>query len=274
MSGRMQDKVVLVCGAGASGPGWGNGKAAAVLYAREGAKVFAVDRVLSAARETRDLIAAEGGVCEVFEADVSVHAEVRALTQACVARFGRLDVLHNNVGIVETGGVVEASEESWNRVIANNQTSVFLTCKEAIPHMLRQGQGVIVNIGSVAGLRWIGFPYIAYSAAKAAMIAMTRDIALQYAGQGIRANCIVPGLLNTPLVRGALTGTYGGDVEDMIAQRDRLSPTGRMGDAWDVAWASVFLASDESRYITGTHLVIDGGLSGRSVEPARPEGRM
>ena len=115
---------------------------------------------------------------------------------------------------------------------------------------------------------WIGFPYIAYSAAKAAMLAMTRDIALQYAAQGIRANCIVPGFLNTPLVHGALTSTYGGDVDDMIAQRDRLSPTGRMGDAWDVAWASVFLASDESRYITGTHLVIDGGLSGRSVEPA------
>jgi NAD(P)-dependent dehydrogenase (short-subunit alcohol dehydrogenase family) len=263
MSKRMQDKIVIVTGAGSSGPGWGNGKASAVLYAREGARVFAVDRFADRAQETRRLILEEGGSCEVFEADVSEADQVRSMVDACVRQFGRIDVLHNNVGVVETGGAVEASQESWDRVIANNQTSVFLSCKYAIPRMLEQGKGVIVNIGSVAGVRWIGFPYIAYSAAKAAMVAMTSNIALQYAQAGIRANCVMPGLMNTPLIREPLKREYGGDIDSMIEQRDRLSPTGKMGDAWDVAYASLFLASDEARYINGTTLTVDGGLSAR-----------
>ena len=263
MSKRMQDKIVIVTGAGSSGPGWGNGKASAVLYAREGARVFAVDRFADRAQETCRLILEEGGSCEVFEADVSEADQVRSMVDACVRQFGRIDVLHNNVGIVETGGAVEASQESWDRVIANNQTSVFLSCKYAIPRMLEQGKGAIVNIGSVAGVRWIGFPYIAYSAAKAAMVAMTSNIALQYAQAGIRANCVMPGLMNTPLIREPLKREYGGDIDSMIEQRDRLSPTGKMGDAWDVAYASLFLASDEARYINGTTLTVDGGLSAR-----------
>lgn len=265
MALRMQDKIVLVTGAGSSGPGWGNGKAAAVLYAREGARVFAVDYRLDAAQETQGIIESEGGQCVAFQADVSRSAEVQRMAQACADHYGGIDVLHNNVGIVETGGPVETSEESWNRVIAVNQTSVFLTCKHVIPHMLERGKGAIVNIGSVAGMRWVGFPYLAYSATKAALISMTSNIALQYAADGIRANCVVPGMLNTPLIREPLKEAYGGDADSMISQRDRISPTGAMGDAWDTAYAALFLASDEARYVNGSTLVVDGGLSARCV---------
>lgn len=263
MTNRMQDKVVLLTGAGSSGAGWGNGKAAAVLYARQGAKVFAVDRRLEAAQETQKIIQGEGGACEAYAADVASGDGVDAMVKACVKKYGRVDVLHNNVGIVETGGPVEMSEESWERVIRVNQTSIFLTCKHVLPHMQKQGNGAIVNIGSIAGIRWIGFPYLAYSAAKAAMVAMTSNIAVQYASEGIRANCILPGLMNTPLIREPLKQSYGGDSDSMIAQRDKLSPTGKMGDAWDTAYAALYLASDEAKYVTGTTLVVDGGLTAR-----------
>lgn len=265
MTDRMKDKVVLVTGAGSSGEGWGNGKAAAVLYAREGAKIFAVDRRIQAAQETQSIIRGEGGECEAYAADVSSSEEVAGMVNACIQAFGRIDVLHNNVGIVETGGPVEMSEESWERVIRVNQTSVFLTCKHVLPHMEAQGRGAIVNIGSIAGIRWIGFPYLAYSAAKAAMIAMTTNIAVQYAPKGIRANCVLPGLMNTPLIREPLKNQYGGKVDDMISQRDKQSPTGKMGDAWDTAYAALYLASDEARYVTGASLVVDGGISARCV---------
>lgn len=265
MAGRMQDKVVLVTGAGSSGPGWGNGKAAATLYAREGARVVAADYRLDAARQTQEIIQGEGGECLAVQGDVSNSGDVARITEAAIAQYGRIDVLHNNVGIVEVGGPVEMDEAAWNRVIAVNQTSVFLTCKQVIPHMLAQGGGSIVNIGSIAALRWIGFPYLAYSAAKAAMVAMTANMAVQYAAHNIRVNCVLPGLMDTPLIREPLKDTYGGDVDGMIAQRDKLSPTGKMGTAWDTAYAALFLASDESRYVTGTQLVVDGGLTARCV---------
>lgn len=265
MADRMKGKVVIVSGAGSSGPGWGNGKAAAALYAREGAQVFAVDYRLEAAEETAEIIQSEGGTCVAARANVADSQDVAEMARQCVAQFGRIDVLHNNVGIVATGGPVETDEETWNRVIAVNQSSVFLTCKHVIPHMLKNGSGAIVNIGSVAAIRWIGFPYIAYSAAKAALLAMTQNIAVQYASQGIRANCIMPGMMNTPLIREPLKETYGGDVQGMIDKRDALVPTGKMGDAWDTAYAALFLASDEARYITGTSLVVDGGLTARSA---------
>ena len=223
MNARMQDKVVIVSGAGSSGPGWGNGKAAAALYAREGATVFAIDYRLEAAQETQAIIEAEGGRCLAFKANVADSASVLEMARACADRFGRIDVLHNNVGIVEVGGPIETTEESWERVIAVNQTSIFLTTKHVLPFMIEQQAGAIVNIGSVAALRWIGFPYLAYSAAKAAMVAMTTNIAVQYAAQNIRANCILPGLMNTPLIREPLAKSYGGDIDGMIAQRDKLT---------------------------------------------------
>ncbi|NIE66868.1 SDR family NAD(P)-dependent oxidoreductase [Burkholderia sp. Ax-1719] len=263
MANRMKDKVVIVTGAGSSGPGWGNGKAAAALYAREGASVLAVDYRIEAALETAETITAEGGKCVAARANVADSKDVQAMAAECIKHFGKIDVLHNNVGIVEVGGPVETEEDAWNRVIAVNQSSVFLTCKYVIPHMLQNGAGSIVNIASIAAIRWLGFPYLAYSAAKAAMLGMTQNMAVQYAGQGIRANCVLPGFMNTPLIREPLKETYGGNVDEMIDQRDAQVPTGKMGDGWDTAYAALFLASDEAKYITGTSLVVDGGLTAR-----------
>ncbi|GGK10373.1 SDR family NAD(P)-dependent oxidoreductase [Pseudomonas matsuisoli] len=257
----MNEKVVIVTGAGAIAEGWSNGRAAAVLYAREGARVLAVDRNAQSAEETCAMIREEGGECEVFSGDVSDSGDMRRMVQATIDHFGRLDVLHNNVGIAETGGPVEASEESWNRLVAVNQTSLFLTCKYALPVMERQGHGVIVNIASIAAERWLGFPYVGYSATKAAAIALTQNIAVQYAAKGIRANCVSPGFMETPMVRTSLTSAYGGDTDAMLEKRHAQCPMGFMGDAWDVAHAALFLASDNARYITGTNLIVDGGLT-------------
>jgi NAD(P)-dependent dehydrogenase (short-subunit alcohol dehydrogenase family) len=261
MGSRVAGKVALVVGAGSVGPGWGNGRAAAVLYAREGAKVFAVDCNASAAEETARIIAEEGGDCAVFTADASRGEEVAAFVAACGERFGRIDILHNNVGIVEVGGPVEASEESWDHVVAVNQRSMFLTCKQVLPWMERQGGGAIVNISSIAAIRGAGVHYVSYTASKAAVLGLTRSIALQYAPKHIRANAILPGLMNTPMIREPLRAAYGGDVARMIEIRDRQCPMGHMGDAWDVAHAALFLASDEARYITGVELAVDGGLT-------------
>jgi NAD(P)-dependent dehydrogenase (short-subunit alcohol dehydrogenase family) len=262
MAGRLAGKVAIVTGAGSSGPGWGNGKATAVLFAREGARVFAVDVDWSAAQETRRIVEQEGGTCAVHAADVSDSDAVRAMAAACLERFGRIDVLHNNVGIVELGGAAETTEESWDRVQRVNLTSVFLTCKHALPQMERQGGGAIVNVGSVAGIRYLGIDYVAYAASKAALAQLTQQIALEYAARGIRANTIVPGLLDTPMVSARLAHAYpDADVPEMLARRGRQCPMGRMGDAWDVAYAALYLASDEARYVTGAQLIVDGGLT-------------
>ena len=198
---------------------------------------------------------------------MSSAKSIKRLVDSVLAKHDRIDILHNNVGIVELGGPVEQSEEDWRRAMDANLTSVFLTCKHVLPVMERQGGGAIVNIGSIAGNRWLGVPYIVYSTTKGAIVPFTRSVALQYAAKGIRANTILPGLMNTPMVREGLTGAYGkpGDVEAMIRARDAQCPMGRMGDAWDVAHAALFLASDEARYITGTELVVDGGLTAKCV---------
>ncbi|OAI53596.1 3-oxoacyl-ACP reductase [Planctomycetaceae bacterium SCGC AG-212-F19] len=257
---RLTDKVAIVFGAGSCGPGWGNGKATAVAFAREGAKVVAVDRHLPVAEETCGIIRGEGGTCVAMPADVTRSVEVAAVVQKCVATFGRIDILHNNVGIAEVGGPVEASEESWDRVIDVNVKSMFLTCKHVLPVMGAQRAGVIINISSIAGIRWLGVPYVAYAASKAAVNQLTVSIALQYADQGIRANAILPGLMNTPMIVEPFKQLYG-SVEEMIRQRDAMCPMKKMGDAWDVANAAVFLASEEAKYITGVLLPVDGGLT-------------
>ena len=262
MGGRLEGKVAIVTGAGSIGPGWGNGKATAVLFAREGARVFAVDRNPKAAEETRAIIAGEGGVCEAFTADVALAQEVAALVRRCLSSFGTVDILHNNVGILALGGPVELAEADWDRLSAVNLKSMFLTCKYVLPVMEAQGRGAIVNIGSVAGIRHLGVAYVAYSTTKGAVLAFTRSVALQYAGKGIRANTILPGLMDTPMVEATLPGAYAqGDAEKMKALRHAQCPMGRMGDAWDVARAALFLASDDARYITGAELVVDGGLT-------------
>ena len=265
MGERLKDKVAIVTGAGSSGPGWGNGKAAAVLFAREGAKVFGIDINPDAAEETKQIIEEEGGACAVHQTDVTSSAEVEAMVERCLETYGRIDVLHNNVGIVEVGGPVEASEESWDRVVAVNLKSMFLTCKFVLPHMEKQSRGAIVNISSITGIRYLGVPYVSYSATKAGVLQLTQSIALQYAEKNIRANAILPGLLNTPMIIEPLKDVYAdGDIEKMIEIRNNQVPMKRMGDAWDVAHAALFLASDEAKYITGAQLVVDGGLTCKS----------
>lgn len=263
--GRLAGKAVLLIGGGAPAEGWSNGKAAAVLFAREGARVMVADRDFEAAKRTAEAIRSEGGAASAARADITSGDDLARIAATTRETYGRIDVLHNNVGIAETGGPVETSEESWNRVVAVNQTGIFLACKHVLPVMIEQGAGAIVNVGSVAALRWIGFPYAAYTATKAALLALTQNIALQYAAQGIRANCVLPGLMNTPMIRAPLAESYGGDIDEMIAIRDRQSPTGKMGDAWDTAHAALFLASDEARYVNGTHIIVDGGLTARCV---------
>ena len=264
MGDRLKDRVAIVVGAGSSGPGWGNGKAAAVLFAREGAKVMAVDINEDAAQETAQIITDEGHEAVAIRADVTRADQVEALVTRCVERWGGVDILQNNVGILDSSGPVELDEAEWDKVISVNLKPMFLTCKYALPVMERQGRGAIVNVGSIAGLRWLGVPYIAYSTTKGAIPPFTRSIALQYASKGIRANSVLPGLMNTPMIREPLKDVYAdGDVDKMIEIRDAQCPMGHMGDAWDVAMASLFLASDEARYITGTELVVDGGITAK-----------
>jgi len=265
MSRRLEGKVALVVGAGSSGPGWGNGKATAVLFAREGARVLCVDVEEDAARETVEIIRGEGGEAEVCRADASRAADVEHAVAACVERFGRLDVLDNNVGIVEIGDVVALSEERWDRIFAINLKSCFLAMKHAIPVMERQGGGAIVNISSVASIRHSGVPYAGYYTTKAAMNHLTATTAVDFAAKNVRVNAVLPGLMKTPMVAaavGQLADSYGaGDVEEMWKARDAQVPMGRMGDAWDVAHAALFLASEEARYVTGVTLTVDGGLT-------------
>jgi NAD(P)-dependent dehydrogenase (short-subunit alcohol dehydrogenase family) len=263
MTDRLKDKVAIVTGCGSVGPGWGNGKAISVLFARESAKVFGVDIDGDAAAETRHLIEDEGGSCEFALADVSKADDVESMVEDCIDNFGRIDVLVNNVGIAVVGGPAELDEATWDRVMAVNLKSTYLTCHYVIPVMERQGKGAIVNNASIAALGWAGVHYGFYGATKGAMVSMTRAMAIAHAKNGIRANCILPGLMNTPLVHAALTRVYGqeGDIETLIRTRDAQCPMGHMGDAWDTAYAAVYLASDEAKYVTGTELVVDGGLS-------------
>lgn len=262
MGDRLKSKVALVSGAGSIGPGWSNGKATSVLFAREGAKIFAVDINLKAAEEVAEIIRNEGGDATTHLADVSKSDEVERAVVRCIEAYGRVDILHNNVGIAVPGGPVEISEETWDHVNAVNLKSMFLTCKYVLPYMEEQRGGSIVNISSIAGIRYTGFPYITYAPTKAAILGLTRDIALAYAPKNIRANVILPGLMDTPLVTASLKGVYGdSSIEELIDIRNKQCPMKRMGDAWDVAYAALFLASDEAKYITGAELVVDGGIT-------------
>ena len=261
---RLKGKTALVVGAGSIGPGWGNGKATAVTFARQGAQVFCVDRDAAAAKETADIIAGEGGEAAAFTADVSRADDVAAMVAACLEAYGRIDVLDNNVGIAETGSVVDVSEADWDRVFAVNLKSAFLAMKHVIPVMARQGGGSIINISSIASIRHLGISYVTYATTKAAMNQMTRTTAVEFAARKIRVNAVLPGLMKTPMVENSagLAASYAkGDVEAMWRARDAQVPMGHMGDAWDVANAALFLASDESKYVTGIELVVDGGIT-------------
>ena len=263
MADRLKDKVALVVGAGSIGPGWGNGKATAVAFAREGAKVLCVDINAGAAEETVGIIRSEGGVAEVCRADVTRADDVAAMIAACVKAYGRVDALDYNVGIAKVGGVIETTEADWDRVFAVNLKGAFLTFKHVIPVMEAQGGGSIITISSVAAIRYTGVPYVTYYTTKAALSHMTRTTAAQYAPKQIRVNAILPGLMDTPMVAASgLQQAYAdGNVEEMKRIRARQVPMGYGGTGWDVAHAAVFLASDESRYVTGIELVVDGGLT-------------
>lgn len=259
----LQGKVAIVTGAGSVAPGWGNGKASSVLLAREGAAVFLIDLAADAAAETESIIRGEGGRGVAHCCNMLVAADVERAVQACTARFGRVDILVNNVGGSHPGTPVEMPEEVWDAQIDYNLKTAFLGCKYVLPIMREQGAGAIVNVSSVAGLRILaGRSHVAYTASKAGVIGLSKSVAIAYAKHGIRCNTVVPGLMHTPLVEHRLIGQLGAeDAASLIASRNAQVPMGRMGDGWDVAHAVRFLVSDEAKYVTATELVVDGGLT-------------
>jgi NAD(P)-dependent dehydrogenase (short-subunit alcohol dehydrogenase family) len=264
MAGRLANKIALISGAGCVGPGWGNGRAMAVRFAEEGAKVFAADRNLASMEETVARVQSVGGTIETHQCDVTDAKAVAAMVQACTKLWGSVDVLVNNVGGSAAGGPVEMAEDVWDSQVDSNLKSVFLTCKSVLPVMERGKSGAIVNIASTSGLRWTGSAQVAYAATKAGVMQLSRVLAVQYAARGIRVNCVVPGQLHTPMVETRLAGQRaGGDVEALLKQRVGRIPLGFMGDGRDTANAALFLACDESRFVTGTEIVVDGGMTAR-----------
>ena len=266
MSRRLEGKVALVTGGGSVGPGWGNGRAIAVLFAQEGARVAVVDRDEAAAEDTAQRIRDKGGECLVARADVTDLASVEAMVSRVVERFGRIDVLVNNVGGSLTGGPVEMSVEDFKAQLDLNLTSAFITAKAVLPWMAKQAGGSIVNIGSIGGLRHLGHDHVGYSASKAGLVQFTRQLAVRYAREGIRCNTVIPGMIDTPLLEHRVSKQKGrADLETLRAEARTRVPLGRRGDAWDVAYAVLYLASEESRYVTGTEILVDGGLMARSA---------
>jgi NAD(P)-dependent dehydrogenase (short-subunit alcohol dehydrogenase family) len=264
LSGRLAGKVAIVTGAGSVGPGWGNGRATAVRFAEEGARVFAVDCDLQRMGETVARVRDAGGSIQTWRCDVTDASSVAAMVSACRDALGRIDVLVNNVGGSAPGGPVEMSEAVWDAQVDFNLKSVFLALKHVLPVMQEQGGGAVVNIASTSGLRWTGAAQVAYAATKAGVIQLSRVVAVQYAGHGIRINCVVPGQLHTPMVEARLAGQRtGGDIEALLAQRRARVPLSGEGDGRDTANAVLFLASDEARFVTGTEIVVDGGMTVR-----------
>jgi NAD(P)-dependent dehydrogenase (short-subunit alcohol dehydrogenase family) len=259
---RLKDKVAIVTGAGQTpGDTIGNGRATAILFAREGAKVMLVDRRAESARETEAMIAAEGGTASVFEADVTREENCRAMAAACMEAFGRIDVLHNNVGIGGgDAGATHLDLEVWKRIMDVNLTAMFLTCRHVLPQMREQRSGTIINISSLASIASTGM--LAYKVSKAGVNALTQQIAMGNAKFGIRCNAILPGLMNTPMAIEGFSEATGASKEDVVRVRDAMVPLrGQQGTAWDVAHAALFLASDEAQFITGVLLPVDGGQS-------------
>ena len=262
--GRLSNKVAIVTGAGSVGPGWGNGRAAAVIFAQEGATVFAVDRDVAAMDETISLAHGAAGTITPFACDMTDPAQVDAMIAACIERFGRIDVLVNNVGGSAPGGAVALSEAAWDRQFDMNLKSVFLACKHVIPHMERAGGGAIVNTASTSAIRWTGAAQVAYAASKAGVIQFSRVTAVEYAPKRIRVNTVIPGQMHTPMVETRLAGQRaGGDIAALLKTRQARIPLGFMGDGRDTAYAALFLASDEARFVTGTEIIVDGGMSAR-----------
>ena len=250
-SGRLPDKVAIVTGAGSRGPGLGNGKAAAILFARQGARVLCVDQAAPRAEETVGLIRAEGGQAAPFAADVTRAADCEAMVAAAVEQWGGLDILHNNVGIESRQDLLETTEEEWDQVMAVDLKSAFLATRAAVPALLARGGGSVICVSSIAGLR--GHGRTAYAAAKAGLLGFVTSVAVQLGPQGIRVNAIAPGTVWTPMVE-----NLGPEAR---ARRQAATPLQTEGTGWDVGWGAVYLASDEARWVTGQVLVIDAGLT-------------
>lgn len=262
MTSRLEGKTALIVGGGQTkGLTPGNGRATAETFAREGARLVVADRDLEAAQETVDAIVAAGGSAVAAQADVTDEASIVALVERARAELGRIDILHNNVGVSLAGGdavVTDIEMAAFDRVTAINLRGMVATCKHVIPVMREQGGGAIVSIGSLASI--IDYPYIAYKTSKAGVVALIQNIAIRHAGDNIRANAILPGLIETPMAIENRVGLGGASREDVVAQRNEHVPLNkRMGTAWDVANAALFLASDDAKFITGVALAVDGG---------------
>jgi NAD(P)-dependent dehydrogenase (short-subunit alcohol dehydrogenase family) len=267
---RLNDKVVIVAGGGSIGDGMSNGRAAALTYAREGARVLVADVDEESAVVTQNQVRSEGGIAEIFVGDLTKAVDVESMVSRCREAFdGTIGVLHNNIGIVRTGGPVELPEETWDLVVTVNLKTLFLTAKYVLPIMEAQRYGVITNIGSMSGYRYTGLSMIAYATTKGAIPAFTRTIAMQYAAVGVRANSVHPGVIDTPMQSATTDDGYGAvfgnvDAASLRAKREATIPLGRYGDPFDVANAAAFLASDEAAYITGVELMVDGGFTQRA----------
>lgn len=262
-AGRLAGKIALVAGAGSSGPGWSIGKASCVTLARQGAAIVALDADLAAAEDAAHEVEQAGGSALPVQADVTDPAAMQAAVDAALRRYGRIDVLQANAGIGKVGGPEDITLEEWDRIQQVNVTSLLIATRLLAPLMRDQGGGAIVTVSSVAGIRYTGYPHLAYSVSKAAVIHFARMAAQQYAADRIRVNTVIPGLIDTPRVARNVARMFDADARAASAARDRQVPLGRMGTPWEVANAVAFLASDEASYITGTELVVDGGLTGK-----------
>jgi NAD(P)-dependent dehydrogenase (short-subunit alcohol dehydrogenase family) len=263
---RLEGKTAIIIGAGQSpGEGIGNGRATAMRFAQEGARILAVDRDIDSAQETAERVNKEGAECLAFKADVTDETTLADTVKFAHKQWGRIDILHNNVGVSIAGGdqpLLELTEETFDRVNAINLRGTVMACKQVVPIMRKQNGGVIINISSIAS--WIEYPLVVYKITKAAMIAFTQQLALQNASHGIRANAIMPGLMNTPMAIEARVQSGDESREQVVSKRDAKVPLrGKMGTAWDVANAALFLASDEAQFITGVALPVDGGAMAR-----------
>jgi len=254
----LRGKVAIVTGAGAAEDGIGNGRAAAILLARAGANIIAVDRDAALAQRTVDMIVKEGGKACVATADVTLESDCRRVVEQATQTYGGVDVLDNNVGVGSVGSVVDEDPETWDRVMRINVNSMFLMSKFAVPAMIERGGGAVINVSSISALRPRGLT--AYSTSKGAVLALTRAMAVDHAPEGVRVNCIAPGPVFTPMVYSS------GMSEERRRKRQQASPLGIEGTGWDIGNAVVFLASNRARYITGQTLVVDGGVTIQAAE--------
>jgi NAD(P)-dependent dehydrogenase (short-subunit alcohol dehydrogenase family) len=264
---RLKGRVALILGAGTSAPGISIGKASSIAMACAGASVAALDFNFDAAQEVTQEITALGGKAIAYQADVANFEAMQTAIARIMQDFGRIDILQINAGIGRVGGPAETSLEDWDRIQKVNVESILIAAKLVAPIMAKQGAGSIIGVSSVAGMRYLGYPHLAYSVTKAAVIHFIKMLAQQYAGEGIRANTIVPGLIDTPRIQKNVAKVFdtNADMENTRRARDRQVPMGRMGTPWEIASVATFLASDDASYITGTEIVVDGGLTGKFV---------